>query len=205
MTSKLSLYNGALQLLKERPLAALTENGPSRRSLDSAWDRGAVRACLEDGFWKHATRAVMLDASPSVTPAFGYTYAFEKPDDFVRLVGVWSDEALTQPFDGYREEAGYWFASLETIYIKYVSDDTAYGMDMSLWPQSFVELVEAELAAKAAGPLTEIGQDMLKLREMRLTKAQSRDSQVDPTKHPPTGSWVRARSAGRYRNDGQPR
>jgi hypothetical protein len=204
--SKLSLYNGALALLKERPLASLAENREPRRALDTAWDGGAVKACLEDGQWKHAKRTVMLDASPSITPGFGYQYGFDKPTDCVRIVGVWSDEMLTQPFRQYREESGYWFGTLETMYVSYVSDDVDYGMDLSLWPQSFVELVEAELAKKVAGPQTEKGEEMEKVRATRLTEALSHDATGDPTKYPPAGNWVRARGGrgGSYR-DGQPR
>jgi hypothetical protein len=201
--SKLTLFNGALALLKERPLASLSENREPRRALDSAWDRGAVKACLEDGQWKHAARTVMLDASVSITPDFGYQYGFDKPDDFVRLMGIWSDEMLSQPFSDYREEAGFWYGSLETMYVKYVSDHASYGMDLSLWPQSFVELVEAELAAKVAGPMTDAGKEMLQLRAERLTRALSRDAMVDPTKHPPAGSWVTARRGGVPRKEGR--
>jgi hypothetical protein len=203
--TKLSLYNGALALLKERPLAPTSENREPRRALDSAWDRGAVRACLEDGQWKFAAKTVMLDASPSLAPDFGFAYGFDKPEDFVKLMGIWSDEMLTQPFRDYREESGFWFGTLETMYVRYVSDDASYGMDMSLWPQSFIELVEADLAAKVAGPLTDTGKEMLELRKMCLTRALSRDSLSDPSKRPPEGSWVRSRGRGRSYANGQPR
>ena len=81
MTSKLTLFNGALRLLGERRLASLTEDRPARRYLDDAWDDGLVDDALEQGFWNFATRTVQMTASTSVEPEFGYRYAFQKPDD----------------------------------------------------------------------------------------------------------------------------
>ncbi len=204
MTSKLTLYNGALRLLKERPLASLAENREPRRLLDSAWDGGAIDYCLEEGLWKFAKRTVQIDASPSIDPDFGYEFAFDIPTDHKGTAGIWSDEMLTQPFRDYREESGYWYGSLETMYVSYISNDAQYGLDLSLWPQTFVKFVEAHLASEVAGPMTEAGKEMLQLRERLLRAAKSSDAQGDPTRVIPAGSWVRARIAGRTRRTGQP-
>lgn len=202
MTSKLTLYNGALRLLRERPLASLSENREPRRILDSAWDGGAVDYCLEGGLWKFAKKTVMLDASPSIEPDFGYQYGFELPTDHLTTAGVWLDENMTQPLREYREEAGYWFAARETIFVSYISNDSAYGGDLSLWPQAFVKCVEAHLASEVAGPLTESGKDMIALRDKLLLDARAGDAQADPSRDLPTGSWVRARRGGWSRRAG---
>lgn len=201
--TKLTLFNSALRHLEDRPLASLSENRESRRILDAAWDNGAVDFCLESGQWKFAMRSIQLDASPSIAPDFGYEYGFDKPEDHVRTAGVFSDERMTQPFEDHREEAGYWFGSLETMYIRYVSNDASYGMDYSLWPQSFTKFVVAHIAAEAKGPLTEKGQELIKLQRFYLNEALSKDAMADPTKSPPVGSWVRARGRMMSR-DGQP-
>lgn len=200
MTSKLTLYNGALRLLKERPLASLSENREPRRILDSAWDGGAIDYCLEQGQWKFAKRTVMIDASASVSPSFGSQYAFDIPTDLVRLCGVWEDENLTQPFRNYREEAGFWVATLETMYVSYVSNDEEFGMDFSLWPQGFVKFVEAHLASEVVGPLAETYAGLIDLRARMLLEAQADNAMGDPTMMPPVGGWVRARRAGRVRS-----
>lgn len=205
MATKLSIFNGAQRLLKDRKLTQTEVTNNSReaaRLLNDVWDDGGVRSCLEAGQWKFATRTVMLDASPSIDPDFGYEYGFDKPTDFVRTCGVWSDEMLTTPHRAYREEAGYWYGSLETMYVSYVSDDSSYGMDYSLWPQSFVKFVEAHFAAEVAGPLTELGVELLKLRKMYLDEANSRDAMADPSKNLPMGGWVGARLGGSRRREG---
>jgi hypothetical protein len=207
MATKLSLFNGALRILKDRKLTQAEVTNNSRepaRLLNGIWDNGGIRACLEAGQWKFATRTVMLDASPSVEPDFGFQYAFDKPTDCVRIVGVWSDEMLRTPHRQYREEAGYWYGSLETMYVSYVSDDEQYGNDFSLWPQSFIKFAEAHFASEVAGPLTEEGMAIIKVRDFYLDEANSKDAMSDPSKRLPVGSWVRSRLAG-YGRDGQPR
>lgn len=200
MTTTLSLANGALRLLKSnRPLTQSEYTNGTReqaRAVKAAIDGGALTYCLEAGQWKFAMRTAMVDASPSVEPDFGYAYAFDKPTDFVRTSSVYSDEYMQCPLSDYRDEAGFWFSSFETIYVRYVSDDAQYGMDMSLWPQSFVKFVEAHLASEIAGPLTGEGKDMLRLRKTLLGEALGLDAMADPTRMLPAGNWAKARRGG---------
>jgi len=198
--TKLGLYNGALQILGERKLASLTENREPRRLLDDAYGDGstnkAVRRCLEMAQWSFATRSVQFDYSPSVTPSFGHRYAFDHPADFVRTVAVCADEYFTAPLLQYVDERHYWYASQQTIYVKYVSNHATYGADLSLWPESFVEMVEAYLAMKIAKSLSQ-GDDKVRLAsalwEGYKKDARSIDAMNKPTSFPPAGSWVRAR------------
>jgi hypothetical protein len=208
--TKLSLFNGALRYLKDRPLtqSEVTNNSrESARTLNAAWDDGALDACLEAGQWKFAMRSSLIDSSPSVEPEFGYQFAFNKPDDHVRTAGMYCDEAMTDPLLQVREEGGFWVANQDPIYVRYVSNDAQFGADFSLWPQSFNKFVQAHLASEVAGPLTEHGQEMLKLRKLFLSEALSKDAMADPTKFMPAGSWVRARGRSRGGSwpDGQPR
>lgn len=198
-TTRLSLYNGALRLCGERQLASLTEAREPRRMLDAAWDDNFVKGVLEDGQWGFACRAAMYDYSPSVTPGFGYRRAFNKPTDFVRTMAVCQDEYFKTPLTEYSDERAFWNADLDTIYIKYVSSDTAFGGDFSLWPQSFVDYVEAKLASKVIMPLKQNKQardDMFAIAEQMLVKANSQNSMADPAKFLPMGSWVQARTGG---------
>lgn len=204
MTTQLSLYNGALRLLKERHLTAGEVAGNTRepaRVLNAVWDDGAVRACLEAGQWKFATRTAMLEADPGIEPDFGYQFGFVKPEDMVRPCGVWQDESMRQPLRTYRYEGGLYFASLEVIFVSYVSDDAAYGLDYSLWPENFKQYVHAYLASHVAGPLTELGQSMIGLCEKLAADANALDAMTDPSKDLPTGSWANARLGNRFRRE----
>lgn len=208
-TSQLSLYNDALLLMRERKIASLTENIEARRILDTAWDGGVVQYCLERGQWTFATRTIKLLYSPSVEPTFGYPRAFDKPDDFVRTAAICSDEFFREPLLQYSDEADFWFANIDIIYVKYVSNDDEYGWDMGKWPQSFVEFVVATLANRAVGKITqskEVVDDVRRKFDGFVKEAKSVDAMAKPTAFPPMGTWTRSRLWGgrSFRDGGNP-
>lgn len=201
MATKLGLYSDALRLCGERKLASLSEDRKPRHLLDDAWGdgstNGSVRRCLERGQWKHALRSIMLDYSPSIEPDFGYRYAFDQPEDMVKVAAVCSDEYFNSPLLAYADERHYWYADLDTIYVRYVSNDASYGADLSLWPQIFADLVAADLADQIVGDLTGAdSQKVAKELEKRLRQAQSDDAMRGPTAFPPMGGWASARLGG---------
>src|SRR3546814_179077 len=148
--TQLSLYNGALRLCGEAKLANLTEDREPRYVLDDVWDDGALRHCLQQGSWNFAMRTVEAEYSPSVEPSFGFRRAFDKPTDWVRTAAMASDEYFRCPLTslGARDEGGFWFSDLETIYVRYVSDDASFGLDMSLWPANFTRRSEERRVGK---------------------------------------------------------
>jgi len=205
MATKLGIFNKALtQHLGERKLASLTENREPRRVLDDIWDEGLVKACLEAGQWKFAKRTLKLTYNPDVTPAFGHKYAFDKPTDFVRLAGFYSDEFCQAPLLAYQEEAGQWFASLQDIYVEYISNGTSYGNDLSNWPESFADYVAGSAALRASGRIqgnaTDKG-DLKKAVDMLLANSLSKDAMEGPTKFMPEGGWASARRGNRSGTD----
>ncbi len=202
MASKLALYNTALTVyLGERKLASLSENRAPRRRLDAAWDGGAILECLDAGLWNFAMRTVELTYSPSVAPGFDGTYhcTFDKPEDWVKTALVSDDPSFCNLELDYIDEAQYFWAHSEKLYVKYVSKDAAYGLDLSLWPPSFTDYAAALLASKVARPTTGSTSDAETLDakvEKKLRIARSRDAMNEQVKKPPSGSWVRSRSGG---------
>jgi len=206
MTTRLQLYNAALRLCGHSALAALTDDSEGRRLLDGEWDDNGVRTCLERAYWKFALRTQQLDADPSVTPSFGYTEAFEKSTDWVRTAGVYAEDSMNTPLLRYSDEAGWIFADQSPIFVQFVSDDASYGGDLSRWPESFKEYVVAHFASKIIHRLTSDKERMMFLfgndsRGVRtgwlassLKTARSNDAVQNPTKFPPVGGWVRART-----------
>ena len=198
-TTQLTLYNGALRELGERKLASLSEDRKPRRLLDDVWD-GALKATLEEADWKFAMRAAKLIYEPSFTPSFGFTRQFSKPDDFVRLSRMCVDERMYTPLTDYMEEAGFWFADLDDLYVGYVSNGASYGGDMTLWPESFVKMFELYLASSIVLSLEQsvsTEEALQKKYNRAKTEAKSKDAQAGPTQFFPAGSWTRSRSQGR--------
>jgi hypothetical protein len=198
VTDKLSLFNGALLECKERELAALSDDVAARRLLDRAWaaSGGAVDFCLGQGEWRFATRSIELASTTSVTPAFGYRLAFEKPTDHVRTNKLCSDPYQQVPLLAYSQEQSYFFADIDPIYLSYVSNDASYGADYSLWSPEFVRYVELYLATKIMGKLTmsdEEKKTLFAYAGRALAEAKSSNAKEGPTVFPPQGAWVSAR------------
>lgn len=197
--TQLTLYNGALGHIGERPLASLSENREPRRNLDAVWDTGAVDTCLEQGQWRFAKRTVKLAPETTIEPVFGYQFAYAHPADFIRLVGISADERMSIPMTQYSVEAGYWFTDASPLYVSYVSNDASYGDNFDLWSKAFERYVEAYLATRIVKRGTHSDEDLETLHELAkklLNDAKSLDAIQSPTVFPPTGSFVRARSGG---------
>lgn len=196
MADKLSLYKAACLAMGERGPATLTENVVMRRRLDEAWDSDFIDQCLARGFWNFATRTVLLDYDPSVDTDFGYQYAFEKPSDWVKTVIVSSDEYFTTGLTRYSDEAGYLFADLTQLYLKFVSNDVQYGLDFAKWPANFGKYAASELALTVVNATTgsTVDVDKLEARTKRLLiRARSTDAMDEPPQFAPRGSWASAR------------
>jgi hypothetical protein len=200
-TTQLAVYNGALRICRHRRMAALSDTGEARRLLDDVWGdgstTGAVKHCLQMGQWTDFTRTAAIAYDSGVDPDFGYPYAFEKPDDLVRTMAICEDEFFKSPLLEYADERGYWYASVQTLYVKWVSNDAAYGADLSLWPESFAKLVESYVAKEIVGALTGVSDTLIKLVEDRYEKAKKSALALDgingPTRFTPEGSWSRSR------------
>lgn len=202
-TTQLGLYNEALRLIGERRLASISENREPRRVLDDIWNDGAIDYCLEQGQWNFAMRAVEITASATV-PNFGYLFAFDKPNDFIRTAGVAEDERFDQPLTDMNEEVGFWFANINIIYVRYISNATTYGTDLQRWPSTFSKFVAAYLASEAVFTLTQSTEKqkyILGTLADRLKRARSIDAMADPTQFLPQGNWTMARRGGNARRD----
>lgn len=195
--TKLGLYNEALEIVGERELASLTEAREPRRLLDNAWARGFIDEVLEQGHWNFATRSAQVEFSPDTTPSFGYRRAFDKPADWIRTSAISSDEYFVTPLVEYVDEADFWYASIDTIYVRYVSSDTTYGGDLSRWPASFRRYAAFTLAMHIAPKLTALSDEKIKLlhsqHKKALADARSKDAMNQPPGFPPQGSFVSAR------------
>lgn len=213
MTTKLQLYKDALRLCGAASIAALSDEVEGRRLLDEVWDGGGVRKCLERGSWQFAVRTQMLDFDVSVDPAFGYSHAFLKSSDWVTTTAICTDEFLRSPLLHYIDEVGYLYADEDVLYVQFVSDDAAFGGDLSTWTGTFNDFAVAYFASQVIHRLTSdkerlamlLGPDMSGERRgylvEKLRTARSKDAMQDPTKLLPAGTWTTARGRGNPNRD----
>lgn len=199
--TQLGLYNGALRILGEERLVDLNEDHEKKRVLDGIWDDGLINNCLEQGLWNFATRTIMLDYDTGISPDFGYRRAFEEPSDCIRLASISVDEYFSFPLLQYRPEGGFWWCDHDRIYVSYISNDSQYGADLSLWPESFKRYVEYYMALMACERFTQgyaKYADLFKITERKLVDARSKDAMAQPVSFPPQGRWVSARRRGSF-------
>lgn len=153
MATKLQIYNHALLMMKERRLVTLSDDKESRRTLDEFYDQ-ILQFCLEQGMWKFAMRSTSLTQAGS--GAYGFTYTFDKPSDFVHLFMASATSDFDKPMVyEYVDEGSIFYANTSPLYIRYSSNDTSSGGGLlTSWPQGFAQYVAAELAAWTAYPIT---------------------------------------------------
>lgn len=209
-TSRLKLYNEALNLCGEARLSALTDDVEGRHLLDGVWNNDGVRKVLEAGLWNFAMRSQKLTPNSAVTPAFGYANAFDKASDWVRTAAICSDEYFNSPLLSYQDEGSYIMADIDVLYVAFVSDDSTFGGDLSKWPGSFQQYAEAFFASKIINRTT-ADKDRVQFLlghpnyprtghlDKMLKDARAKDAMNDAAKFLPAGSWVRARGSGRNR------
>lgn len=199
MATRLGQYNGALQLLGQPRLSSVDEEGKVRRELDGAWDE-SIDYMLEQGFWNFAIRTSELTQDDDVEPLFGYSFAFAEPDDYVQLISLSSDERFSEELKDYEVGNQHWHCDFETIYLRYVSDDDAYGYDLGRWPQTFALAHQAYLAFKSGLPISGDKQnrnDIFSLHEKWLKRARIKDAIAQQVARKPMGEWTSSRFINR--------
>lgn len=203
---RLALYNNALRILGERSVASLTEAREPRYLLDAVWNEGGVDLCLEEGQWNFAMRAVRIDYDPTISPDFGYARGFSKPSDWIRTSAFCSDEFFKATITAYSDEPDYWYCDLDLVYVKYVSNDAAFGGDMNRWPRTFCRYVASHFALEVASKVTTDKEKLAQAEgiwKRRKADALNKDAMNQPPAQPASTSWVRNRAgSGSTRRDG---
>lgn len=198
--TQLQLYNDALMLCEERILASTSEPRKPRYLLDAVFSGGGVNACLEEADWIFARRTEQIVYDPSIQPSFGYIHAFQHPSDWLRTSAISFDPYFESNLTQYQDEAGYWWSDLDTIYVKYISSDPAYGGNMALWSEAFKQFAAAHFASKIVGSLThsqDIKDRVAAERKRTVEAARGKDGMNEPPGFFTRGQLSRARQ-GRY-------
>lgn len=200
MTDQLSLYNGALSLLGQRPLASVSEDREARYYLDEEYADTLI-FCLRQAFWNFSMWSVKIDAE-ATTPAFGYSNMFIKPSDWVKTYVISFSERFDPPLMDYQDQIGFWLADGTPIYVRYVA--TSSGLIPGNFPIDYAFYVEAVLAAQIFKRVTGNGEDELAKFDKRVVKkalatAKGNDAIDQPPGTYPQGAWVSSRSGG-YRS-----
>lgn len=203
MATQLGLYQKACNHLGAERVASLTEDVKARYDLDAVYD-DCLAGVLEKANWKCALRTSSLTYDTAVTPAFGKPYAIAQPSDFVRLANFNTSDffGIDTELNDFDEEGGVWYCNVQTVYVRYVSNDAAYGLNIAAWPQRLADYAGMDLALRSAIPITKDRgdrNDLMALSERKLAECKTLDAIGDPVKRRPSGVLVTSRLAGRGR------
>lgn len=225
-----SVYQGALRLVGFRPLYRATDEAvykrlhgmmpasqedaarvgefaqsdllkelTARQMLDEAYSN-AIAWMIQQGFWNWGQKSVALTHDPSVEPSFGYSFAFDKPNDFVRLVQMSANDLFYPQCEDFIDEGGYWSASFDPLYVIYISNDPTHGANTNVWPRTVKRALEAYLAFEIA-PYMNLPMQRIEMLKQHLLSTMRDARSKDALDHPPgkesPGRMTRSRTVWR--------
>jgi len=204
---EVAVGNLALSILKEEKVQQIDPPTTTPESIIALWYHQIRRECLNAHTWNHAKRRVQLTPETTKTPLFGYTHAYQLPNDFIRYIGRFdaigqfiTSSALTLDFNNrdYDIEDRFYLFNGEdnsAINIRYIYDHT----NITNWPPKFLRWVAHELAIAIAGHFVggnKALKNLLARRDILQQEAQSLNGQQVPPMRKQTSRLLRARHIG---------
>ena len=90
-TAKEDICNLSLDYLKQSPLNSITTPVTNSEYIFARWYDIERQAALRAHPWKFAMKRATLNPDPITTPLFGYLYAYDLPNDYIRKVSIGND------------------------------------------------------------------------------------------------------------------
>ena len=157
MSSVIDVANRALTKLGSARITSLDDDVKAARSVNSCF-YDILDAELRKNRWSFAMKRSSL-AALSDAPAFGYSYQYQLPTDFLRLdmlddryPDVVMDNYINYETSEYAIEGGKILANIEApLKIRYVYQ----CYDPSLWDALFKEALACKIAAEICEDLTQ--------------------------------------------------
>lgn len=197
----LELYNKALEILELPYLVNINDESERKVALDYALNNKCVETVFELISWGLLYKTVKILKDDAVSPDFGFQYAFDVPDDMIRIDAMSADEYFRHPMD-YTREGDRFFADQTIMYLRYLSEELV--QTPSLWPTYMFNLVAAELARRCKS-LTGANRDQAEARYKEYKyEAYNTDAQRNPPQVITDGSWTRARQTWQRRRTERP-
>lgn len=191
MASRLSVLNLiATHLGQDRFMIDPGQNGALASTIAAVWEI-ARQDTLRANNWNFAGTRVSL-AALTTPPAFGFSYAFEMPADFLRLTDV---PGPYDNFEDFKFEGGKLLANVAPLNVIYVRD----VVDPEAWDHKFVQVFAYHVASLCAMSVTgdmQLADDLMKRAMGTMNDAQQIDGQENPPQDFDTDPWLMARLPG---------
>lgn len=181
-TSAIKMASNALVLLGHPPISDFNEPGAGARSVSNLYE-STYRDLLSGTRWRFATKKMNL-SKLSASPLNEYSYQYQLPNDYLYVIRVTDGS----DYEIYEDKI---YSNMPALSIDYV-----YRVDESYLPPYFAVLMEYQLAAKLAIPVTANSTradlyDGMATRQMK--KARYLDSSQRPADEKTGSTYVDAR------------
>lgn len=169
MSSVIEIINVALVRIGAQTINALDEGSVEANNANAIWPV-VRRATIAAHPWNFAIKEQEL-AQTTDTPIAEYSYVFQLPPDYLRMVKVYGN-------GDYKIVGRKIYTSYSSCKLKYVYDLE----DTAAWSASFTDLVAQKLAFELAYPVTKsasLAQTMGTIYVEKLHAYTATDSQED--------------------------
>jgi len=203
-TSDVEICNFALDHLKQKQITALTGANISQAAVICARHYDQVRrVTLESHPWNFATKRLQLTPLAS-TPVFGYSFEYQLPPDFIRLLTL-GDDAILQitPTELYQVEDGKLLTGAEFTVDTSGTQNMRYIFDLvnvNQFSPLFIDVFAFELAIRMAYAFTGLGNRVAQIKKLYdefNTRAYAIDGQQRPPIRIQNSKFRRARRSNR--------
>ena len=150
-------------------------------------------AALADHSWNFATKRIAPSLDPTA-PLYDFTYRFNIPSDYIRLLGIQDDPP-------YKIEGDYILSDVNPLRIKYTYRQT----NVLRWSPLFKIYVAIMLASANAELLTQstaLEERLEKKAIGVLAKARFADATEDDPDDVEANLWLDSRTTGSWRTSG---
>ena len=192
-TSAEDICNLSLDLLKQSPISSIKTPVTNTEFIMSRWYDTVRMSALRAHPWKFATKRVTLTPNLSTPPPFGFTYAYDLPNDFIRMITMGDDYLGDLKIERVLENGQLLTPSGSggimpndsqnnaTLFFRYVYDCT----DVNKFDQCFANYFALRLALKLAAKFSisvALGRDIKALMEEAEVEAKTVNGQDSPVK-----------------------
>lgn len=138
-TSAVSICSNALLLLGDRPISSFSENNDRTRLVANLYEYKRDRV-LRAHPWNCATKRVILSPDSS-SPAFGWLYQFQLPNDWLRTLSVGEDGSA----DDYAIEGRKIMMNSDVCMLRYIWNNSVESTWDSLLVEAMTQVMVAAL------------------------------------------------------------
>lgn len=193
--SPTDIGNLALDLLAGGTVVNIETPTDATESLLNRWYHKSRKKVLREHPWNFAAKRASIAAS-ATAPAFGYSYQYPVPSDFIRLLNLEdTDGNIIQSTQYGFENNSILYNGEGPLKLRYVSDFT----DVPRMDDLFIDILVYEMALGISFKVTGSNTDIQRLEGL-AAKRSAMAKAVDGQERPPTrverSSVIRARKSG---------